>query len=217
MEPRLCVGIDAGCKAHRVGIAHPDGSILEEFDISHNDVGFQEFFHRVEVHRQRMNLPVAVATVGKTEPPEFLSVEWILSQFNQDPVRARAAYRRFVKEGRGVPVWEDVRGGILLGAEEFVGRMGPLLRETPPDTEISRQHRFADHRSLKDIFAGVEGDRRLRDRRIHEAVMEHGHTLTALQGHLGLHPSTLSQIVKRIDEEKRNARSKVCPSLDSSA
>jgi len=64
MEPHLCVGIDVGCNAHRVGIAHPDGSILEEFDISHNDVGFQEFFRRVEVHRQRMDLPVAVAMEG---------------------------------------------------------------------------------------------------------------------------------------------------------
>jgi transposase len=64
MEPHLCVGIDVGCKAHRVGIATPDGSILEEFDISHNDVGFQEFFRRVEVHRQRVNLPVAVAMEG---------------------------------------------------------------------------------------------------------------------------------------------------------
>ena len=64
MEPHLCVGIDVGCNAHRVGIAHPDGSILEEFDISHNDVGFQEFFRRVEVHRQRVNLPVAVAMEG---------------------------------------------------------------------------------------------------------------------------------------------------------
>jgi len=64
MEPHLCVGIDVGCKAHRVGIARPDGSILEEFDISHNDVGFQEFFRRVEAHRQRMDLPVAVAMEG---------------------------------------------------------------------------------------------------------------------------------------------------------
>jgi len=64
MKPHLCVGIDVGCNAHRVGIARPDGSILEEFDISHNDVGFQEFFRRVEEHRQRMALPVAVVMEG---------------------------------------------------------------------------------------------------------------------------------------------------------
>jgi transposase len=64
MKPHLCVGIDVGCNAHRVGIAHPDGSILEEFDISHSNAGFQEFFRRVEGHRQRLALPVAVAMEG---------------------------------------------------------------------------------------------------------------------------------------------------------
>ena len=64
MEPHLCVGVDVGYKAHRVGIARPDGSILEEFDISHSDAGFQEFFRRVEQHRQQMALPVAVAMEG---------------------------------------------------------------------------------------------------------------------------------------------------------
>jgi len=64
MKPHLCVGIDVGCKAHRVGIARPDGSILEEFDISHSDVGFQEFFRRVEEQKERLSLPVAVAMEG---------------------------------------------------------------------------------------------------------------------------------------------------------
>jgi len=87
--------------------------------------------------------------------------------------------------------------------------MGPLLREGDPDTEIPKRQRFADQRSLEDIFEGAGTDRQLRDRQIHEAVMAHGYTLTALQKHLGLHPSTLSRIVKRIEEEDRNARSKV--------
>ena len=64
MDPHLCIGIDVGCKAHRVGIATPDGSILEEFDISHTDAGFQEFFRRVEERRQQLTLPVAVAMEG---------------------------------------------------------------------------------------------------------------------------------------------------------
>jgi transposase len=64
MEPHLCIGIDVGCKAHRVGIATPDGSILEEFDISHTDAGFQDFFRRVEARRQQLSLPVAVAMEG---------------------------------------------------------------------------------------------------------------------------------------------------------
>ncbi len=51
MESQLRVGIDVGCHAHRVGIADPAGSILEEFDISHSEAGFREFFRRVEERR----------------------------------------------------------------------------------------------------------------------------------------------------------------------
>jgi len=48
----------------------------------------------------------------------------------------------------------------------------------------------------------------MRGERIHEAVMEHGYTLTALQKYLGSHLSTLSRIVKRTGE-KNDARNKV--------
>ena len=64
MNPHLCVGIDVGCKSHRVGIARPNGLILDEFDISHTDVGFQEFFRRVEHQSRELSLPVAVAMEG---------------------------------------------------------------------------------------------------------------------------------------------------------
>ena len=64
MEPHLCVGIDVGYRAHRVGIAHPDGTILDEFDISHDQAGFGEFFRRVEGYRRELSLPVAVAMEG---------------------------------------------------------------------------------------------------------------------------------------------------------
>ena len=40
MDPQIRVGIDVGCKAHRVGISDLNGSILEEFDVSHTDAGF---------------------------------------------------------------------------------------------------------------------------------------------------------------------------------
>ena len=64
IDPQIRVGIDVGCKAHRVGIANPDGKILEEFDISHTDAGFQDFFRRIEEHKEKLALPVAVAMEG---------------------------------------------------------------------------------------------------------------------------------------------------------
>jgi transposase len=64
MNPHLCVGIDIGYKNHRVGIADSDGQILEEFDIPHTTEGFDHFFQRVEHHREKLDLPVAVAMEG---------------------------------------------------------------------------------------------------------------------------------------------------------
>ena len=138
---------------------------------------------------------------GEAKPPGFLTVDWILSQFDDDLMCVRAAYRQFVKEGRGVPIRDDLKGGILFGTEEFAEQMKPLLRGKETDSEISNHQRFADRRSLEDLFGGVEGDRYRRDERIHEAVMEYGYTVTALQRYLELHPSALSRIVKRISEE----------------
>jgi len=39
-------------------------SILEEFDISHTNAGFQDFFRRIDHHKQELDLPVAVAMEG---------------------------------------------------------------------------------------------------------------------------------------------------------
>lgn len=142
------------------------------------------------------------ATSGETECSDLLTVSWILSQFGEDLRQAREAYRQFVMEGQGIPIWDGVKGGILLGTEQFADQMGPLLRKRDPNLDISRRQRFADHRSLDDIFEGVKNNRKLRNARIYEAVTKHGHTLTAIYKYLGLHPSTLSRIVRRIDDAK---------------
>ena len=46
MDPTIRVAIDVGGKSHRVGIADPDGKILEEFVIPHTREGSQDFFDR---------------------------------------------------------------------------------------------------------------------------------------------------------------------------
>lgn len=60
----LRVGIDVGCKRHRVGIAANDGEVLEEFDLSHDQVGFAHLFARIEQHRDTDQQPVSVAMEG---------------------------------------------------------------------------------------------------------------------------------------------------------
>jgi transposase len=61
-EHELRVALDIGSKKHRVGIATDDGKIVEEFDITHDKLGFELFFRRVEARRN--DLPVVVAMEG---------------------------------------------------------------------------------------------------------------------------------------------------------
>lgn len=134
--------------------------------------------------------------------PGFLTVTSVLSQFADDAERATREYRRFVKEGRGVEVWDELRHGILLGSDEFMEQLRPLLAGQATRKEISRRERLAGRPSLAALFAGVE-DKRERDERIHRAVRSHEYTLKEIGDFLGLYYSTIGVTAKRVDEAPR--------------
>ena len=140
------------------------------------------------------------ATAGQTAAPEFLTMKWILSQFYKNIGRARRAYCEFVKNGRGVSVWDNLRGGILLGSDEFVKQLRPLLGGLMASKEFLKRHRLAARPSLEELFSGVGTDKAARDEKIHEAARVHGYTLSELQDHLGLHFSTISRIARRVEQ-----------------
>ena len=147
------------------------------------------------------------ATSGESQPIGFLSVGWLLEQFDSQRKRALLAYRQFVKEGKGVCLWDDLQGGALLGSEAFVEQMRPLLRDAAGSQEISRAERLLAHPTLDGLFEGTGNDSGLRDQRIYEAFRLHGYTLFQIQEHLGLHYSTISCIAKR-EAEKRMSKNK---------
>ena len=141
------------------------------------------------------------ATSGQSEIPKFLTIDWILAQFNQDRTQAVRAYRQFVREGRGVEVWGELRTGMFLGTDKFVKELKPLLAEKPIDPEIRIRERFAARPSLKNLFSDIS-DVTIRNERIYEAVQLHHYTLKEVGDFLGLHFSTISVITKRVSEAK---------------
>lgn len=60
----LRVALDIGSKKHRVGVGNVDGTVIDEFDITHDKAGFEKFFRRVSAHELALNLPVVVAMEG---------------------------------------------------------------------------------------------------------------------------------------------------------
>ena len=143
------------------------------------------------------------ATAGQVDPLPLLTTEWILSQFSRDSQEAMTLYRKFVRQGRGAEVWDELRGGVLMGSARFVDEMTPLLHEANQQREIPRRERLVSRPSLDQLFAGA-GSKKARDAKIFEAARIHEYTLAQLQDHLGLHYSTISRIASRVDQQLRS-------------
>ena len=91
------------------------------------------------------------ATIGDAPCPPWLHADWLLSQFGAQRGRQVARYIEFVQQGvRGPRVWEQLRGQIFLGADDFVADMQARLTEggALANREIPRLQRRALAQSL---------------------------------------------------------------------
>jgi len=144
------------------------------------------------------------------EAPGFLTTDWILAQFHRSPARATNLYCEFVRQGRGVDAWAELRGGILLGTDEFADKLKPFLSDYEALKEVPCRERLATRPSLDELFSDVN-DKAERDRRIHAAVRAHEYTLQAVADYLRLHYSTIRMIAKRVAGRRRTPRVKFAP------
>jgi len=140
------------------------------------------------------------ATAGMGESPEWLTTDWILTQFGPTRPKAQKAYRKFVQQGRGIEIWDELRRGSLLGTDAFEAEIVPLLSQSDSTIEFPRTQRLAARPSLEVLFANV-ADKPSRDRKIHEAMRMHEYTLKELSSFLSLHYSTISVIARKMDEQ----------------
>lgn len=139
------------------------------------------------------------ATAGLAAPPAWLSTAWLLAQLAPSRTRAQARYRSFVAEGaaRRSP-WEHLRGQVILGGEEFVRQLEPLLVDAEPRAEVPRRQRHLARPGLAEIFGpGPDGTPSPRDRAIAEACLRHRYSQAEVARHLGLHYSTVSKVLAR--------------------
>ena len=215
------------------GMRHLNGVYTQSFNRAHHRMGhiFQGRFkailiekesHLLEAARYIVLNPVRAEltmhprdwkwssyspTAGESQPPPFLTVDWLLGQFGSERGRASLAYRKFASEGRGISLWDDLHGGALLGSDAFLAKLRPMLRNAAKSQEVARAARLLGHPSLSELFEATSGNREFRDQRIYEAFRLHGYTLFQIQEYLGLHYSTISRIAKRVGE-KRTSKNK---------
>lgn len=144
------------------------------------------------------------ATAGMVEPHRCLRVEDILGQLGRRKAEARERYREFVQARvEGASIWEGLHGQSLLGSEGFVEGLTGYVRGRENIKEIPKGQRYLGRPSLDKLFHGTRKRKPVRDSVVAEAVKQYGYSQQELAAFLGLHYSTISRVVKAVDEHQK--------------
>ncbi len=140
------------------------------------------------------------ATVGLTETPPYLNIDWILRHFGKARVDAQKKYRSFVKEGLNqTSPWGNLKAQCYLGSETFITHLKQPLSEAIDSMEIPKKQRFLNRPTLETIFKSPKPlSKANRNKLIQKAYLDHGYTQSDISKHLGLHYSTISRLINRI-------------------
>lgn len=134
------------------------------------------------------------ATAGEVAPPVWLETDWLLSQLAGDRQRARAVYKDFVREGRGMgSPWNQLRQQIYLGLERFVEEMQRRLEPGRDLSEVPGTQRRHPPKPLAS-YASTYSER-------HEAMVQAyrsgAYSQAEIARHFGVHYSTVSRALRR--------------------
>ncbi|TGN38852.1 REP-associated tyrosine transposase [Marinobacter confluentis] len=133
------------------------------------------------------------ATAGEIPPLDYLSTDWLLSVFGVIKSQAQIAYVDFVSNARSQSSpWEDLKGQIYLGSDQFFERMLEHLGEPDRLSEVPAAQRRAEALPLKTYFGKTDN----RNAVIAEAYASGGYTLKEIGDYLGLSYSRVSRIAK---------------------
>jgi putative transposase len=145
------------------------------------------------------------AMAGIISPPEFLTVDWIRSQFGSNNSQACQGYKKFVFRGimAEYPM-EALSGQVLLGSRRFVRSIAGHVKQKLDEKEIPRNQRISAGDELEEIFqkGARQGDSR--DAIIYQAYAEGNYSMREIGDFLGLHYSSISLAIKRYEDGRES-------------
>ena len=139
-----------------------------------------------------------LATAGEQVAPAWLSCQAIHAQLADTRKQAQQRYREFVQEGReAVSPWVMLKGQAILGDDDFVRRLQPLLDEAAQQLEVPRYQRLAHRPTLNTLFPNEHTFTKVeRDEHIRQAYNDYGYTMAEIARVAGIHYSTVSKVLK---------------------
>jgi len=141
--------------------------------------------------------------IGFNQRIPCLSSDWILAQFAPERKAAIKAYQAFVLSGMdAASPLKKVKGQLFLGPEHFMEKIKHLIGEQKRFSEIPKNQRYAARPSLPEIFQGK--DKKAKEEQMYQAYQEYGYTLKDIAEYLGVHYTTVSKRIKRMENEGKN-------------
>ena len=139
------------------------------------------------------------ATTGHQGIP-CLTTDWILSQFGKEQKAALKQYQAFVLSGIKVesPL-KAIKGQLFLGQENFIDEIKHFLKGKERLKEITREQRYVTRPPLNEIISYQ--DRKLKDQAMYKAHLQYGYTLKDIAEYIGVHYTTVSRVIKKIERE----------------
>jgi len=139
------------------------------------------------------------ATTGHKGIP-CLTTDWILAQFGKEQKAASRGYQAFVLSGiKAESPLKAIKGQLFLGQENFIDEIKHLIRGKENLKEIPRKQRYVTRPPLNEIIKYK--DKKSKDQAMYKAHLQYGYTLKDIAEYIGVHYTTVSRVIKRIEGE----------------
>lgn len=134
-----------------------------------------------------------LATAGQASIPEWLSSDYLLSQFSVQRKTAIRKYQAFVQEGlKNGPIWSELNNQIYLGDEVFVEKVQKNMGVQGKNLQRPKIKK----RSIAKSLAEYKKKAQTRDEAIVQAYASGAYSYQELGDYFGLHFTRIGKIVK---------------------
>ena len=135
-----------------------------------------------------------LAMVAAVPQPDWLTTDWLLSQFGKQRNIAMKRYRQFVMDGvqHDLDIWANLKGQIYLGDEMFVATVQKRIGKEKDDFNIPQKQTRPIAKPLAEIAKQTKG----RNPAIIAAYSTGGYSQREIGEYFQLHPSTVGVIIR---------------------
>jgi len=134
------------------------------------------------------------ASMGLAPADTFLASDGLLAQFAKRRSVAQSRYAQFVSEGiKAASPWQQLRGQVFLGNEQFVEKMQARLRKPQrQDVQVPIAHR----RPPPPPLSVIEKNTSDRNAAIVKAHATGRYSYQEIADHFGIHFTTVGRVVR---------------------